>query len=197
MEKRICKLSLAEGKKIYYDKLLKDFPACEVKPWAKIEQFTKDGLYEMFGMWEGDDLLAYGFVAMDVQKKNMLMDYFAVNKNCRGKGYGQYFLAHLWEIYPKAEGMVFEVEDVAEAENEQEKNLRERRIRFYEKAGLQIYPIHTKVYDACYQLMFFCRTGKMPATEEIIESYKALYQMMIGTEKMTKYMEITMEKYDL
>lgn len=190
MKKRICRLSLAEGKEIYYDRLLKDFPACEVKPWTKIEQFVKEGLYEMFGMWEGDILLAYGFVAADVHKKHMLMDYFAVNEDYRGKGHGQYFLAHLWEIYPKAQGMVFEVEDVEEAENEQEKILRERRIRFYEKAGLQIYPVHAKVYDACYQLMFFGRAGKMPETEGIIESYKALYQMMIGTEKMTKYMEI-------
>lgn len=190
MEKRICRLSLAEGKEIYYDRLLKDFPACEVKPWTKIEQFTKEGLYEMFGMWEGDVLLAYGFVAMDVHKKHLLMDYFAVNEDYRGKGYGQYFLAHLWEIYPKTEGMVFEVEDVAEAENKQDKNQRERRIRFYEKAGLRLYPVHAKVYDACYQLMFFSRAGKMPETEGIIESYKALYQMIIGAEKMTKYMEI-------
>lgn len=197
MKKRICRLSLAEGKEIYYDRLLKDFPACEVKPWTKIEQFAKEELYEMFGMWEGDVLLAYGFVAMDVHKKHMLMDYFAVNEDYRGQGCGQYFLAHLWEMYPKADGMVFEVEDVAEAENEQEKIVRESRIHFYEKAGLQIYPVHAKVYDAYYQLMFFAREGKMPETEEMIESYKAVYQMMIGAEKMTKYMEITTEKYDL
>ena len=190
MEKRICRLSLTEGKEIYYDRLVKDFPACEVKPWEKIEQFTKEGLYEMFGMWEGDVLLAYGFVAMDAHKKHLLMDYFAVNKDLRGKGHGQCFLAHLWEIYPDAQGMVFEVEDVAEAENDQEKTMRERRIRFYEKVGLQIYPVYAKVYDACYQLMFFGRDGKIPGVEGVLESYKAVYQMMLGTEKMTKYMEI-------
>lgn len=193
MENRICKLSILEGKEIYYDRLLKDFPACEVKPWTKIEQFTQEGLYEMFGMWEENVLLAYGFVAMDASKKHLLMDYFAVNKDYRGKGYGQYFLAHLWKIYPKTEGMFFEVEDVEEAENGQEKILRERRIHFYEKAGLQLYPVHAKVYEAYYQLMFFPRVGKMPEIEEIVEGYKALYQMMIGAEKITKYLEIVIK----
>lgn len=100
------------------------------------------------------------------------------------------FLKHFWDLYPKASGIVFEVEDVSEAVNEQERNLRERRIKFYERAGLQRYPVYAKVYDACYQLMFFSRTGKMPEIEEMMESYKALYQMILGTKKMTQHMEI-------
>ena len=94
MERRIEKLSIEDGKKIYYERLVKDFPACEVKPWEKIERFSKDGLYEMFGMWEEDVLLAYAFVSMDESKNHLLMDYFAVNEDYRGKGYGQYF----WHI---------------------------------------------------------------------------------------------------
>lgn len=190
MEKRIETISLLEGKEIYYSRLVKDFPACEVKPWEKIEEFLKKGLYEMFGMWEDEALLAYAFVATDVSKKHLLMDYFAVSEKSRGKGYGQYFLKHFWDLYPKASGIVFEVEDVSEAVNEQERNLRERRIKFYERAGLQRYPVYAKVYDACYQLMFFSRTGKMPEIEEMMESYKALYQMILGTKKMTQHMEI-------
>lgn len=197
MEKRIETLSLLEGKEIYYSRLVRDFPACEVKPWEKIEQFTKEGFYEMFGMWEGDTLLAYAFVAKDVSKQHLLMDYFAVSENSRGKGYGQYFLKHFWELYPKAAGVVFEVEDVSEAVNEQEKNIRERRIHFYERAGLQRYPVYAKVYDACYQLMFFSNGGKMPVVEEIIESYKALYQMILGTKKMAEHMEVEVKKCDL
>lgn len=193
MEKRIEKLSLLEGKEIYYKKLVKDFPACEVKPWEKIEQFAKNGLYEMFGMWEKDTMLAYAFVAADISKKYLLMDYFAVSENSRGKGYGRYFLEHFWEVYPEASRVIFEVEDVAAAVNEQEKNIRERRIRFYEGAGLQRYPVYAKVYDAFYQLMFFQKSGKMPEIEEITEGYKDLYQMILGTEKMAAHMEISIK----
>lgn len=190
MERRIEKLSIEDGKKIYYERLVKDFPACEVKPWEKIERFSKDGLYEMFGMWEEDVLLAYAFVSKDESKNHLLMDYFAVNKDYRGKGYGQYFLAHFWELYPEAAGVIFEVEDVAEAVDEQEKALRERRIHFYEKVGLKMYPVCAKVYDACYQLMFFANNTKMPNMEWIVESYKALYRVILGTEKMKTHMEI-------
>ena len=194
MERRIEKLGIEEGKKVYYERLVEDFPACEVKPWEKIEQFTEAGLYDMFGMWEEGVLLAYAFVAMDVSKKHLLMDYFAVSNDWRGKGYGQYFLAHLWELYPDTTGVIFEVEDVEEAVNEQERVLRKRRIHFYEKVGLQMYPVCARVYDACYQLMFFSNTENMPDTEQIIEGYKALYRVILGVEKMEKHMEIIEKK---
>lgn len=190
MERRVEILKISEGKEIYNERLLNDFPACEVKPWERIEQLIKKGLYKMFGMWEGDRLLAYAFVSTDAEKTHFLMDYFAVDKENRGKGYGQYFLQKFWELYPEAEGVVFEVEDVAEAKNESEREIRKRRIRFYERAGLQIYPVHAKVYDASYQLMFFAKNEKMPEKEELIENYKALYKTLLGEEKMVQYMKI-------
>lgn len=188
MEKRIEKLSVEEGKRIYDERLVMDFPACEVKPWEKIERFVKEGLYEMFGMWENGVLLAYAFVAMDESKKHFLMDYFAISKEFRGRGYGQYFLKHFWELYPEVAGVIFEVEDAEETTDAAEKELRERRIRFYERAGLKMYPVCAKVYEACYQVMYFSNGENQPKTEWIVESYKAIYRVLIGEEKMKMHM---------
>lgn len=190
MEKIIRKLTLAEGEDIYSTRLVKDFPACEVKPWERIKQLVNQGAYEMFGMLEESMLLAYGFVVKNPEESWVMMDYFAVSKSFRGKGYGQYFLRHLWELYPKISGVIFEVEDVSEAKNEQEKVMRERRIRFYQRAGLQLYSVYAKVYDADYQLMYYRREGNMPEPKALIEGYKKLYQVILGPEKLEKYVMI-------
>lgn len=188
--RKIKRLQIEEGKKVYYDRVIKDFPACEVKPWEKIELFCNSGVYEMFGMWEDEILLAYAFVSTDESKTNLLLDYFAVNKDYRGKGHGRYFLSHFWELYPKIAGVIVEVEDAECAVNEKDRTLRERRIRFYENAGLVRYPVCAKVYDACYQLMFFSNSTKLPAVKELVESYNSLYRVLLGAEKMKTHMEI-------
>lgn len=191
LEGKIRKLDLLESKEIYYNMLVKDFPACEVKPWEKIEQLTKDGLYESYGLFEGETFFAYAFFSKMRNDNYLLMDYFAVNSEFRGKGYGQYFLAHIREIYPEIQGIVLEVEGVEKAQNEEEREIRTRRIHFYEKAGLKLYPLYAKVYDAHYQLMFFRGTESFPSQEKMTEIYRGMYDVLLGPEKSKKYLELT------
>ena len=193
LEKEIRKLDLKAGKAIYSQMLCKDFAPCEVKPWEKIVKLAEEGLYEIYGLLEGDTLLAYGFLSKMRVGNYLLMDYFAVNEKFRGKGYGQYFLTHIKGIYQEISGIVFEVEDVKKSETRQEMEIRKRRIHFYEKAGLKLYPLYAKIYDADYQIMFCSGTSEFPSIEELIEIYMGIYDVILGKEKMEKYLELTVD----
>ena len=193
LERIIRKLDLKEGKEVYYQMLINDFAPCEVKPWKKIEKLVREGLYEIYGMWEGKTLLAYGFLSKMRNDNYLLMDYFAVNETLRGRGYGQYFLTHIKEKYPGIAGIVFEVEDVKKAENLEDMEIRTKRIQFYEKAGLKLYPLYAKIYDADYQIMFFSGNEEFPSVKEMIEIYMGIYDVILGQEKMEKYLELTMD----
>ena len=193
LEREIRKLDLIEGKEVYYQKLTKDFDPCEVKPWEKIEQLAAEELYEIYGMWESNNLLAYGFLSKMRTGNYLLMDYFAVNEKFRGQGYGQYFLAHIREIYPEISGIIFEVEDIKKAKNQQEIEIRTKRIHFYEKAGLKLYPAYAKVYGAAYQIMFFRGKEEFPSLKKLKEIYIGLYEVLLGKEKIEKHLELNFD----
>ena len=86
---------------------------------------------------------------------------------------------------------MFEVEDVKKAENQKELEIRSRRIHFYEKAGLKLYPVYARIYDADYQIMFFPGTSEFPNMEKLAEIYLGIYDVLLGKEKMEKHLELT------
>lgn len=193
LEYEIRKLDVIEGKEVYYQMLINDFAPCEVKPWEKIEQLAGEGLYEIYGMWDGEILLAYGFLSKMRNDNYLLMDYFAVNEKFRGQGFGQYFLTQIRKIYPEISGIIFEVENVHKAQNQKEMEIRTKRIHFYEKAGLKLYPAYARVYDADYQIMFFPGTLEDPSMEKLEEIYMGIYDVILGKEKMKKYLKLTFD----
>lgn len=191
MENIIRVLSIEEGKRVYDGRMVKDFPVCELKPWRRIKELVEAGKYEMLGMFQKEELLAYGYFSRMEQGNYLLLDYFAVNEQRRGQGIGQQFLSCIREQYPKAQGIVVEVEALEQAETEEEQEIRSRRIHFYEKAGLRLYPVLGRIYEADYQLMFFPGSGGFPSSTQLIEIYTKLYQVLLGEEKMKKHMKIT------
>lgn len=191
MENTIRILSIEEGKRVYDNRMTKDFPACELKPWNRMEGLVKAGKYEMLGMFQKEELLAYGCFSRMEQGSYLLMDYFAVSEERRGGGIGQQFLSHINEQYPKAQGIIVEVEALEQAQTEEEQKIRARRIRFYEKTGLRLYPVFGRIYEADYQLMFLPGSEGFPTSAQLIEIYIKLYQVLLGEEKMKKHMKIT------
>lgn len=190
MERCLRNLTLEEGKYIYESRMVKDFLPCELKPWQRIETLVAQGEYDMVGMFEQEAMVAYGYFSKIEGGTYLLLDYFAVKEEQRGNGIGSLFLSEICTIYPKVKGVLVEVEDMHKAENLEEKRQRSNRVHFYEKAGLKLYPVFAKVYDAHYQLMFMKGCGQFPDTRELEKLYISLYEVLLGKEKMRKHMEI-------
>ena len=56
-----------------------------------------------------------------------------------------------------------------------------------------MYPAYARVYDADYQIMFFPGTLEYPSMEKLEEIYMGIYDVILGKEKMKKYLKLTFD----
>ncbi len=60
----IVPLTLAEVCQVYHERIVRDFPADERKPLARIKAALRRDAYRCLGLKEGDRLLAYAFFVL-------------------------------------------------------------------------------------------------------------------------------------
>ncbi|MBQ6806906.1 MAG: hypothetical protein IJO97_05695 [Lachnospiraceae bacterium] len=191
-------LDIREAKAVYIGHGHQDFPQNELKPFSMIEALWDKGFYRGYGFYEkadcaeerndsnvgkgrseGKDILrAYAFTMADPDEHMLLVDYFAVCEEARGKGYGGNALALLKESCTEWDGIIFEVEDDESAESEEEKILRKRRICFYEQNGVKMAEARSFAFGVDYKLMVL-PIAKETAGEGVGEKLASIYRKML------------------
>lgn len=176
----IKSLPLEEIRTIYIGRAHQDFPPDELKALSTIEKLWNNGCYKGFGFYEKEDhiLRAYAFTMADDDFHMLLLDYFAVCEENRGEGYGGAALALLRESCKEWDGMIFEVEDDESACSEEERQIRKRRINFYESNGVKMTGQRSCVFGVDYKLMVL-PLGALDAGERVGEKVSSVYRKML------------------
>ncbi|MCM1387352.1 MAG: GNAT family N-acetyltransferase [Bacillus sp. (in: Bacteria)] len=174
------RLSIEEARAVYIGHAHRDFPSDELKPFSMIEKLCSNGCYECCGFYrkEDDGLCAYAFLMADADTNMLLLDYFAVCEELRGKGYGAAVLKILKQDYITRNGIIFEVEDDETADSEEEKINRKRRIAFYEKNGVMMTDEKSHAFGVDYKLMVMPLADKA-AQERVGEKITSVYEKML------------------
>ena len=161
----------------FYENMIDDFPENELKPLDKLKKLYQSGTYICYGLYDDMKCVAYAYFLTNPNGKMKLLDYFAVSKQCRGKGIGKEFL----EAVLKWEGgqtyVMIEVENPAEATSPKERELRNGRIAFYKKCGMHMTSVCTEAFDVPY-----CIMGNHEKVEEemLKKEYMDIYHTMAG-----------------
>ena len=114
------------------------FPREERKPFSRILKTAWAGKADLWTIRTGGRFA--GFAATVNSEELILLDYYAVKANLRGRGVGREALMDLMEVY-RARGFFVEIESTFEgAPNARE---RERRKKFYVNCGME--PMGTEV----------------------------------------------------
>ena len=173
-------LQLKEIEAIYKEHMLCDFPPGEIKPIQFIEKLLNNCRYKCYGFYNGADnrLLAYAFTMADDIGNMLLLDYFAVCADIRGKGYGSQAIMLLKEACREWDGMIIEVEDDDSTDAEEEKTLRRRRISFYERNHVRMTAEKSTAFDVDYKLMIL-PLGNERAEENLGEKLSSIYRQML------------------
>lgn len=195
----IKELSDRELTEIYEQHMKVDFPAAELKPLARILDMRERGLCRVYGWMQQEQILAYAILVQPElrepfgQDSYVLMDYYAVCRGHRGQGVGSRFLA---ELLPSVDclGILFEVEDPAAAEEETEREIRERRIRFYHRLGLrETQGLYTCVFGVEFKMLAWNRRQEaLPATE-MKAAMSRVYRMMLPEELYVKNIQLEVQ----
>lgn len=176
----IQKLEIPQLEKLYYAHMEKDFVPQELRPWHSVKHLTEQGCYDTFACREEGQLVAYAAFARC--EAGVLLDYFAVVPQLRGKGVGSRFFRELKGVFPQFEApcIFIEVESLESASSPEEREVRRRRIQFYQRCGCEGTPIFAHLFGVEYQIMTFpLEEGPSPSLEELEATLLRLYQVII------------------
>ena len=129
------------------------FPRCERKPFSMIYKMTRAGKTDT---WYCTDNGKFVGLAITINGSDaILLDYFAMDKNLRGSGYGSAILQALIKQYaPKT--LFGEIETVFEETDDLA--LRKRRKQFYLRNGLKEMGVMVYLFGVKMELLTSDRT---------------------------------------
>ena len=137
-----------------FERITKDFPRNERPGRGTFRKRLYAGKWECVGLFEGETLMAYAVLSVNLPSGYSFLLYLAVDAAGRGKGTGTQMLEKLKERYGDTKGLIIEVEDPAAAKTEDDRDIRERRIRFYERAGYVRLPVKYWLVGQPMHLMY-------------------------------------------
>ena len=147
--KIIQAVSFIRKLKIYF-LYLSAFPKCERKPFSTIHKMQKNGKTDLWYAKKNGRFAGFGTTinGSDI----VLLDYFAIAKNRRGKGIGSQMLSELRNLYP-GKGFFLEIEKVyPDAQNFEETS---RRKQFYLSNGMKEMGTDAKLFGIDMELLGF------------------------------------------
>lgn len=179
----IRELTLNEIQTTYQQHLINDFPQDEVKPLAIIEKLYQEKQYRCFGLFNSQNqLLAYAYLATFQQSnlKSYLLDYYAVVSTYRNQGHGSQLLQALLKQLGDY-CLLVEIEDLQKASTAKEKQIRQRRLNFYQQNGLKLTKVSAYLYGVDYQIMYYAQQNYNDAfiLQELTKVYAQLFAHVV------------------
>ena len=173
MEQYECKrLDLDALHLVYREHLTPDFPPAERKPLSAMEKLLSAGRYEPWGLYRGEELMAYALLWRDPEGGFVLLDYLGVCRDKpRGQGIGTVMVAHLMGQYRHVSRILVEAEAEGDDASPEENGLRARRLAFYRRLGFRELGYVARIFGVRYAMLLYGdRTG-----EEAMEAHQRLY----------------------
>jgi len=179
-------------KKSYDEFILKNFPSNEVKPLSHILRMMNEVHYMVLELVLGEKTVAAAYISTYADKKTYLLDYLAVEKDERSKGFGGILLQKLPD-YIGDSPMLIETESLQSAADEKQLNERKRRNLFYSSNGARRTQIQTFVYGVEYDIWVVDgkgSTGTEMSDEKVISEMQNIYHVMVLPENYEKNITI-------
>jgi GNAT superfamily N-acetyltransferase len=177
---QIRELTFAEAREIYVNHLRKDFPRSERKPFSRIRSAMQKGEYSCYGAWTGDELAGYAFLAYYRlgESRIGLLDYFAVLSDRRGQGLGSEILRRLSPDRLSLSCILIETEKIMAGLDDEEREIRKRRVCFYERAGASRSGVSTSLFGVDFDILIMPESGKKINRETAWQLTDFVYRRM-------------------
>jgi GNAT superfamily N-acetyltransferase len=133
-----------------------DFAKGEYAPYTVLKHQLQKGLQDGLVLQKAGKDTAYAICAAGHENGYVLISLLAVYAEFRQKGFGSIFIEEIKEKYKDKNGIIVEVEKPEGATSPEEREIRLKRMRFYEKAGFyQVPNIDYSIWDVPMHLMIF------------------------------------------
>lgn len=144
LSKELDKQQISKIKKLYE----KAFPLIERKPFSLIQKKCSEGSMELFSI---EDECGFAGLAVTILHRDMvLLDYFAIAPERRGKGAGSKALVLIQQQYADKR-LLLEIENTEGAADNQDERL--RRKAFYLRHGMSAMPFHVSLFGVEMEIL--------------------------------------------
>ena len=181
MSSTIKKINTEQMDAIYNKYMIKDFPKSELKPLDRIKYTMETGLCEVIALYEGDNIHSYAVLIIPDEGEYVLLDYYAVVQEYRGKGVGHVMFEQIVE-YLKGhskciKGLIIECESLETSSCEDERITRSRRIKFYESCGCRRLDLRSELFGVEYVIleMQVGQDNDNPALKDLELIYRQMF----------------------
>ena len=180
-------ITIKEFKKEIYRQYIKLFPATERKSYHMIKRMAKKGIAHILKIKVQEKTV--GFFIVNIVNYYVQIDYFAIFEEYQNKGYGSSALQELKVMYANSLGIFIEIEKVGLGKTKEENELRERRWKFYQKAGFEslnfdLLLFHVIYIPCCLQ---YKDKDNIEQTKEILFNF---YRAAISERMINKYCKV-------
>ena len=180
--------------RVYRERVKADFPPAERRPLASIRRLRAGGVYDTWGLFERERLLAYAFLWRSADTGCALLDYLAVDGALRGRGTGGRALELLRERYA-GRILLAEAEAPSSDALPVENALRARRLDFYRRNGFGLLSYRTLIFGVDYAMLACPACG--PEGEAGLQAaHRALYRSEFPGPVFRRMIHIPAERTD-
>ncbi len=169
-----------------YAHMKRDFPADERPPSFVVKREIAKKTYTALYLMDDQQAVGYAVVVAPPEQAFALVLFLAILPEVRGAGYGGKLLKEL-EARFQGKTLALEVEDPEAAKDEGERHTRERRVRFYERAGFRVLPTaRAKIFGVDMRIMVNTRQE----TGSVRDMMQGLYGFIMPSPKWLKHIDV-------
>ena len=168
------KINLKQFKNLYRKHIVKDFPRAERTTLNKFKKRITRGQEVVYVYEEAGKEKAYIIIAnLD---NYVLVSFLAVFKQYRGEGIGTKLLKEIEANFSNKKGILLEVENPEYSISQDEKEIRQRRIKFYERSNYNIVEnIQINLHSTMFNIMILninnTKINKQEISKELNDFY--------------------------
>ena len=184
---RVAPLDRDGRRQVYRDWMTRQFPKDELKSLSAIETTVRKGLYEAWGMWDGEELVAYAMLGYRNRGSLVLLDYYGVRPELRHSGYGGAFLKRLREVYAGWEAIVIESETPESIEDPEERETAVRRLGFYSRNGCTDSGLKVRLFGVEFNILVLPQTESFGDATLLRRRYEEIYRGFLSNTFFDKF----------
>ena len=186
-------LTARQLRQVYRERVRSDFPPSERRPLASMERLRAAGVYDTWGMYEGEELLAYAFLWRSEAYGAALLDYRAGCREGRGRGTGTLALSLLQARYGDC-SLLVEAEAQEEGVPPEENALRARRLSFYERSGFRRLGYQTRIFGVQYAMLVWPEEAAA-SPERLQDAHRGLYRSQLPNPLFRRVIHIPADEH--
>ena len=180
------KLNEKELTQVYMNEMRRDFPPSELKPLSMILNSEAAGAAHTWGVFEGEELVAYLLMVCPEGSDACLLDYFAVLPAYRNSGIGAELLAELPTHEENAKVILIEAEWPEKADD---KAMAVRRLGFYARCGAHDTGWTEHLFDAWFRVLVLPAKDETMGDETAVAALANCYRRAIDEASWRKYVQ--------